>query len=160
MSKIHLPKDLTAYLTENAGKKIEFSKARIYSAEVREIVFRTVSEIELTKFHVNTWEYYHNHGEDGEDPELEYEFEAISLLKTAKHYDPAGVLVYFPFLREYGTIDTDHALAYTFPYCGWGTIEPNLAEFINCAWYPGTVEMQLLRPWADSRCSHLRPKPG
>ena len=126
---------------------------------MREIEFRAPSEIELTKFHINTWEYYHNHGEEGEDPDHEYEFEACSLLKTAKHYDPDGILVYIPFLREFGTIDTDHALAYTFPYCGWGTIELNLAEFVNCGWYPGEVDMQLFRPWADLRCSHLRPKP-
>ena len=159
MSNTRLPKDLVAYLADNAGKKIEFSKARIFSAEVREIEFRAPSEIELTKFHINTWEYYHNHGEEGEDPDHEYEFEACSLLKTAKHYDPDGILVYIPFLREFGTIDTDHALAYTFPYCGWGTIELNLAEFVNCGWYPGEVDMQLFRPWADLRCSHLRPKP-
>lgn len=148
-----LPKDLLAFIESTHEIELQFPKSRIFFAEVRKVQFLSIEELRLEEFEVNTWEYYHNHGEEGEDPDLTYKFNAVSLLKTTDGYEPSGVLVYIPLLRQYGTVDTDHALAYTFPHCGWGTIEPNLPSYINAMWYPDEVDMALLRPWADPRFS-------
>ena len=128
--------------------------------EVDSVQFYVPNEVKLRSFTLDTYDYYLNHEEPGNDPQLQYEIEGIDLVRDCNSYDAAGILVYFPTLREYGCWDCDHLTITMFRDVSWREIEQRLAKYVNAQWYPEVVAHSLLRPWDDKRCSGLIPKPS
>jgi hypothetical protein len=155
-----LPEDLRSFLSINKGRRIVFDRAIQPEMEVDSLEFYAPNKVKLCSFTIDTLDYYLNHSEPGDDPKLRYEVEGVDLVRDCDHYDPEGILVYFPAFQEYGCWDCDHLIITMYPRVGWSEIEPRLAEYINAQWYPDLAEQYLLRPWADERCSRFRPKPS
>jgi hypothetical protein len=155
-----IPEDLRDFLSAHEGRWITFDRTLQPQMEVDSLEFYSPSEVKLQPFTIHTHEYYLNHDEQGDDPELRYDIEGIALIQGCNSYDPDGILVYFPAYQEYGSWDCDHGVITMFPGVDWPAIETHLAEYVNAQWYPGMVEAYLLRPWADKRCSGLKPKPS
>jgi hypothetical protein len=153
-----IPEDLRKFLSIHEGQQISFDRTRNRNMEVDSLEFYAPSELKLRSFTVYTYDYYLNHNEPGEDPDLRYEIEGVSLIQDCNSYDPDGILAYFPAFQEYGCWDCDHLVITMYPKVGWPAIEARLAEYVNAGWYPDSVDYYLLRPWADERCSKITPK--
>ena len=87
-----------------------------------------------------------------------YEIPAIDLLKHVPGYRSFGVFAWIPCIKEFGTYDDDHGVLRTFPTKSWDDILTSPEKYINCLWYPDGMENHLVRPWADRRFAHLKPK--
>jgi hypothetical protein len=155
-----IPTALREFLAANEGKRFEFDSTKNPEMEVHSVEFFSPDSLLLTSFEIDTYDYHLNHGEPGEDPELRYEFEGIDLIQGCNDYEPDGILVYFPLLKEFGSWDCDHRIINLYPGAAWDDIEKSLHSFVNAQWYPHLAEQTLLRPWADQRCSGLQPLPA
>lgn len=153
-----IPKDLRKFLTEHQDQKIVFPSRCARYVEVKAIEFFLPNELWLTVANVHTWEYYTNYGEPGEDPELTYDIEIVSLLRSAGDYSAHGILCWVPLLSQYASFDNDHGKAYLFgAHYNWSIIQENLGVFVNSGWNkdPG-IDQELFRPWDDPRCAQLK----
>jgi hypothetical protein len=154
-----IPKDLLDFLRANEAKPFTFDRQVNRPIDVHSIEFFAVSDLKLTNFTVDTYEYHLNHDEPGEDPELRFEIAGVDLIRECNDYPPEGVLAYFPRFGEFGAFDCDHAIITMFPKVAWRQIEENLPRYVNAQWYPDFVDHYLLRPWADDRCADMKPCP-
>jgi len=152
--------ELREFLSANAGQRITFDRKTQPDIEVDTVEFFEPADLKLSKFTIDTCEYYLNYGESGDDPELEYNIEGIDLIRDCNDYDPEGILIYFPEFHEFGFWDCDHLIIKMFQNIDWPIIESNLCRYINAQWYPQLVDHYLLRPWADERCKKIKPKPS
>ncbi len=153
-----IPEDLRNFLGINAGRRIVFNRAMQPDMEVDSLEFYAPNDVKLCSFTLDTFDYHLNHNEPGDDPKLRYDIEGVDLVRDCDHYEPEGILIYFPAFQEYGCWDCDHLIITMYPKVSWREIELRLAEYINAQWYPDLVTQYLLRPWADERCSRLTPK--
>ncbi len=155
-----IPIALRKFLAASGGKRIDFDPTMHPEMEVHSVEFYPPDCLPLTSFEIDTYEYHLNHGEPGEDPELRYEIEGVDLIQGCNDYEPDGILVYFPLLKEFGSWDCDHRIITIYPNVEWEAIEKSLPSFVNAQWYPHLTEQTLLRPWEDQRCSGLKPLPA
>jgi hypothetical protein len=155
-----IPTALREFLAANEGKRFEFDAIKHPEMEVHSVEFFPLDSLPLTSFEIDTYEYHLNHGEPGKDPELRYEIEGIDLIQGCNSYEPDGILVYFPLLKEFGSWDCDHRIITIYPGVEWDDIERSLPNFVNAQWYPHLAEQTHLRPWADPRCSGIVPLPA
>ncbi|MDB6134535.1 MAG: hypothetical protein JWM59_2778 [Verrucomicrobiales bacterium] len=72
-----LPAVLVQFLRANGGRTIRFDPSVMPQMQMDAVEFRTPDELKLSSFEVDTGEYYENHGETGEDPDLQYLIEGI-----------------------------------------------------------------------------------
>lgn len=81
------------------------------------------------------------------DEEGYYVVPCVSLLASAEHYDPEGILVWIPDLRRFGTWDSDHWDLVVFPRATWGDIVAEPGRFLNAQWDPDETIGTRLKPW-------------
>src|SRR5262245_5626594 len=98
-----IPEDLREFLSVEANLSLQCG--RPYPVEVTEARFFSLDELSVRTFRLHTWEYYRNHGEQGDDPGHWYGISGIDLIKEVPNYCPQGVLVWFPQFLEYGACD-------------------------------------------------------
>ncbi len=154
-----IPTELREFLSSRSGERILFDRNRQPDMEIDTVEFFAPSDLKVSEFRIATYEYYLNHGEVGDDPELEYRIEGVDLIGACNDYDPEGILVYFPTLCEFGSWDCDHLTIAMYPNVDWATIEANLSRYVNGQWYSRLADQYLLRPWADDRCSKIKARP-
>ncbi|MEZ5385053.1 MAG: hypothetical protein R3F13_06010 [Prosthecobacter sp.] len=131
-----LPEDLAAFLKSADSLVITMNEGEVRRAELLPL-----NELKPGLFRVESEDY----DDEGEAEAFE-EFEGYSLLKTADGYDPDGVLVWFPDLKEYGAWDCDHLALITFPDVTWTEIIAAPTWFINGQWYPDQVSHRRVTP--------------
>jgi hypothetical protein len=156
IEKLDLPADLRDFLSAERNRTLRWG--RPYPVEVEEATFFSIDELSLQTFELCTYEYYLNHGEPGENPDLCYPIVGFDIIKTLKGYTPEGILVWFPRFSEYGAWDSDHWIITMMPGLTWADIQADAGKYVNAQWYPERVNHYLLRPWADSRCNDLVPR--
>ncbi len=154
-----IPNSLVHFLEKHSKKKIEYTHAVKVNLEVKWFTVFSPNELRVTNFEIYTGEYYLNHDEPGEDPELRYEIPGIDIINGCESYDPEGILVYFPQFSEFGSWDCDHLIITMYPNASWEFIQKDLFNYVNGQWYPDRVNNYLLRPWADDRCKNFKPLP-
>ncbi len=152
-----IPDDLQNFLATNEDRRFTFERNEESEMEVDSFEFYAPNEVKLSRFTIDTYEYHLNHNETGNDPELRYDIQGVDLIRDCGGYEPEGILIYIPEFQEYGSWDCDHGLIAVYPNVGWSTIETRLVDYVNAQWYPQLAEQYLLRPWADDRCSKIKP---
>jgi hypothetical protein len=155
-----IPEDLRNFLVTNSGRQIVFDRTKQPNLEVVSLQFYASNELKLRTFTLDTYDYYLNHNEPGNDPELRYDIEGLDLVRACNSYEPEGILVYFPTLQEYGCWDCDHLIITIFLDASWCEIEQRLAKYVNAQWYPDQEEQYLLRPWDDERFENVKARPS
>ncbi len=131
-----LPADLVEFLKSTDSLAISMNEGEVRNAELLPL-----DELKLDRFRVESEDY-----DDEGEPEASEEFEGYSLLKTADGYDPDGVLLWLPDLKEYGTWDCDHLALITFPDVTWTEIIAAPTWFVNGQWYPDQVAHRKVTP--------------
>lgn len=139
-----LPQDLVEYLDNPPNREVSFSEG-----EIRNAVFFSSSELKLSKFRVDSYDFFLN-GILENDPGEQRYYEAYSLIRECNSYSPNGVLAWFPSLEAYGSADIDHSKIITYPVLEWSEIESDLQIYINGMWYPHLVPHDEVNPWLDS----------
>jgi hypothetical protein len=155
-----VPRELVEFLAARSGEQILFDRKKQPEMEIDTVEFYAPEELKVSEFVIDTWEYYANHGEAGDDPGLRYKIEGVDLIKACNDYDAEGILVYFGGLGDFGSWDCDHLIVTMFGDVDWATIEANLGRYANAQWYSHLVEQYLLRPWADDRCAGIKAEPA
>jgi hypothetical protein len=151
-----IPDDLRSFLSDPKNRTFQFASED--PLEVEEGTFYASDELELREFKLSTPQYYDNEGtEIGDDPELYYEIPGADLVSETPDYGGDGILIWFPKFHEYGSWDPDHGTILLFPGISWGSIQNNLARYLNAQWYRERVQSYLLRPWVDPRCADIEP---
>jgi hypothetical protein len=154
-----LPEGLIQFLEKHSKKQIKCAPQLKGKVEIEWFTTFSPEYLHISTFEIDTYEYYLNHGEPGEDPERTYEITGIDLINGCEGYDPEGILVYFPQFSEFGSWDCDHLIITMYPNASWEAIRDNIFHYVNDQWYPDRVNHYLLRPWADDRCKNLKPLP-
>ncbi len=131
-----LPSDLVSHLRNSDSLVISMEEGEVRRAELL-----SIDELKLDRFLVESEEY----GDEGEAVASK-EFEGYSLLKDADGYEPDGVLVWLPELKEYGAWDCDHLTLITFQDVTWTEIIAAPTWFINGQWHPDQVVHRKVAP--------------
>jgi hypothetical protein len=86
-----------------------------------------------------------------------YSVPAVNLVAACEGYDPDGILIWLPDLRQFGSWDNDHWDVFIFPGITWSKIVANPLPFINAQWHPGRVKHDFLAPWPQYPFQKGRP---
>lgn len=148
MDDFGLPIECQKFLQANKEMIIDLKNER---SEIEKVIFYSVDEL-INDFQIiDTHEYFLNHSEFKEDPEIQYHIPAINLIKkdAEDNYESDGLLVWVPIIKCFGSFDIDHFIGHLFKDTGWNEIESNLGDFINTQWYPDKTKNILFMPWKD-----------
>lgn len=148
----YLPTNLIDFLQSHSGEPVLFDRSLQPDLEIDTVEFYSPSELAVSNYTVDSYEYFLNYNEFDEDPGLRYEIPGVDLIKRCNDYSPEGLLVFFPAFSGFGSWDGDHRLIRTFVHFSLPIQEPSLAACVNAQWYPNYATSELLRPWDDSRC--------
>jgi hypothetical protein len=143
-----MPESAIQFLKQHADQEVTLSG---HGLEVQCVKFFQPDELAEDFTILDTCDYHLNHGEFFEDPELSYWITSVDLIKEDcdDYYEADGLLIWFPFLRCFGSSDTDHQLIYIFKDVRFEKIIHNFGAFINTQWLPDASENILLMPWKE-----------
>lgn len=135
-----LPPDLVQFL--KAGAVIEYDPS---DCEIGAFKLRSLDEVEEIELALST------QGDEciSDDPHKgrgHYIVLAIDLLKECEGYDPEGMLVYIPELKQYGNFDCDHESLVVFPGMSWSDFVADPVKYINGAWGPDVEIAESVNP--------------
>ncbi len=144
---MEIPEDLRAYLARPENRKLTLP-----GCEVKEVTLFAPEELAVTKHDVSTFDFaLQEKWEDWNRMEHQrYWFRGVNLVKTCRHYQAAGVFLWFPDLGTYGQWDCDHHKIIVFPEATWADIIKNPTRYFNGMWesFP-LVHRRYLRPWEN-----------
>lgn len=149
LKNYQIPSELEAFLKKYSGK--EFKSTSQQRLDVRRVKFYSLDELEESYTILDTSQYYLNHGEQGDDPEVTYRIPSIDLIKSDcdDNYYPEGLLQWYPTLNCFGSSDCGHLVIYVFPAVKWSKIFKSLWSYINTQWNGESKSQILFCPWRE-----------
>lgn len=141
-----LPKDLRDYLRDPKNRSWKLEEG----GEVSAVELFAPVDAPLRKFEVCSSGLC-DAFEPATDADEYREYEGYDLISACSaDYEPEGILIWFPKLRQYGSWDCDHLLITVYPGVTWAEIAAAPTWYVNGQWYPEKVGGKMLNPWAKS----------
>ncbi len=141
-----LPKDLRNYLRDPKNRSWKLEEG----GEVSAVELFAPEDAPLREFEVDSSGLC-DAFELATDPDEQRKYEGYDLIAACgDSFEPEGILIWFPKLRQYGTWDCDHHVITVYPGVTWAEIAAAPTWYVNGQWYPEKVGGQMLNPWAKS----------
>lgn len=123
-----LPEDLVNFLSSGAKLKYDTTKCEIGAVELKNLHDLKLNNFRMELPRVNK---HNNHPEHAPQAKIQ----CVSLLKHCDGYDAWGMLCWFPSIHQYGTIDVDNGLIYSFGIAiSWREICKEPIKWLEYQW--------------------------
>jgi hypothetical protein len=128
MEDLNLPDDLQVFLREGKQPEYDLSKCR-----GGRVTLLPLDKLKCELFPTEPGSKRDPHtGKTGS-----YLVRGVNLVDTCENYEPAGLLMWLPLEKRYGTWDQTHATLYIFgPKVGWSGIIADFPRYFNAQWDP------------------------
>lgn len=142
-AKLRLPPGLETHIL--FGGRLGYDPRR---CEVGRVKLRALDALELTEVDVEPGATPQTKADPNWGRRGVYKVAAIDLVAECEHYDPFGVLMWFPDLAAFGQYDDDHNEALLFVGSRWDDIVAAPAVFLSAQWRPSDLPgAKRLEPW-------------
>jgi hypothetical protein len=142
VAELGLPADLIGFL--RTGGQLQYNHRE---TEVGVVRLKPLSYLQFDEAWIITEGTPLNHKDPHRGESGYYMLRVVDLIGECDAYYPDGILAWFCDYSVYGSYDTDHGVAISFPKTSWSNIVADPAKYLNAQWYADSKVARYIEPW-------------